>query len=201
MGKKNKALTLLTVFLAAAVLAACGKEEASQEPAAKDPAAQEAEGTEAAEKVLEEGTRFVSADGRIRLTMPAQDWVCTTDVEGTKTFTSDTAVINIICAEGEGIRELMVPGDQEAYRQMVNGGMAELTFEVMDFSAETQGEVAAYTGTVHYTDPENPDRYVTHRGIYGPTGGWTATAVLFEEDTRLLSDIQEALAAMQVEMP
>ena len=140
---------------------------------------------------------FVSEDGKIELELPDTSWSCTADEENMKTLGSDAGVINIIFAEGDGIAEQMVPSDEDAYRRMVNGGMADLEFEVVCFETSASGEEKSYKGAVHYTGANTQDKYTVHYGIYREDSGYSVTAVLFEEDSELLEQIQNSVYGMK----
>ena len=176
------------------VVSACGTDGSkSENENKKSKTSEEKTEEESSKGTVSQSGDFVSEDGRLELTLPDASWECTVDAENTKTFQSDAGVINLIFADGEGIAQSMVPSDEVAYKNMVNGGMADLSFEVLSFERQEQGDTQSYKGTVHYTAEENPDKYVTHYGVYQSDSGYTITAVLFQEDTDLLQKVQNTI--------
>ena len=174
-------------------MSACGTEKKTSENKKSSKA------TEETQENTKKSKDFVSEDRKVELHFSDETWECTVDTENTKTFESEDGVINVIFVEGEGIAQTMVPDSTDAYQRMVNGGMADLAFEVIGFERADQGDEQIYKGTVHYTSETNPDKYVTHYGVYTADAGYTVTAVLFKEDTQLLEKVQETIYGIKVE--
>ena len=186
---------IICILMACGILcvtSACGTDKSKSENK-KAETSEDKTGEESSQGKVSESGDFVSQDGKLELTLPDSSWECTVDTDTTKTFQSDAGVINLIFADGEGVAQSMVPTDEGAYQSMVNGGMADLAFEVVAFDYQEQGDVQSYKGTVHYTSEENPDKYVTHYGVYQQDSGYTITAVLFQEDTELLQEVQNTI--------
>ena len=132
------------------------------------------------------------------MTLAGRGWSCTADTENMKTLKSDTAVINVVYATGDGIASTMVPTSEDAYQKMVNGGMADLAFDVVSFETYTENGKTMYRGCVHYTGADNPDKYTVHYGVYGEGAGYTATAVLSVDDKTAVADLESSVYSMQV---
>ncbi len=190
---KRKIYIGLAIIAGVCMLSACGTEKKASENK------KSSKTTEETKENKKKSNDFVSEDGKVELHFPDETWKCTVDTENTKTFESENGVINVIFVEGEGSAQTMVPDSEEAYQSMVNGGMADLAFEVVGFERADQGDESIYKGTVHYTSETNPDKYVTHYGVYTADAGYTVTAVLFKEDTQLLAQVQKAIYGMKVE--
>lgn len=190
---KRKIYTGFAIIAGVCMLSACGTEKKTSENKKSSKA------TEETQENTKKSKDFVSKDGKVELHFSDETWECTVDTENTKTFESEDGVINVIFVEGEGIAQTMVPDSTDAYQRMVNGGMADLAFEVIGFERADQGDEQIYKGTVHYTSETNPDKYVTHYGVYTADAGYTVTAVLFKEDTQLLEKVQETIYGIKVE--
>ena len=148
-------------------------------------------------EIGEDGS-FTSSDGKITMTLAGSGWSCTADTENMKTLKSDAAVINVVYATGDGIASTMVPTSEDAYQKMVNGGMADLAFDVVSFETYTENGKTMYRGCVHYTGADNPDKYTVHYGVYGEGAGYTATAVLSVDDKTAVADLESSVYSMQV---
>lgn len=204
MKKRTKKAIILFLAMAAAIsVIGCGKKEEAKktESDAKKSNTEETPKTTDSSASLpeigEDGS-FTSSDGKITMTLVGSGWSCTADTDNMKTLKSDTAVINVVYATGDGIEATMVPTDEEAYRKMVNGGMADLAFDVVSFETYAENGKTLYQGCVHYTGADNPDKYTVHYGVYGEGEGYTATAVLSVDDKTALADLESSVYSMQV---
>ena len=204
MKKRTKKAIILFLAMAAAIsVIGCGKKEEAKktESDAKKSNTEETPKTTDSSASLpeigEDGS-FTSSDGKITMTLAGEGWTCTADTDNMKTLKSDTAVINVVYATGDGIEATMVPTDEEAYRKMVNGGMADLAFDVVSFETYAENGKTLYQGCVHYTGADNPDKYTVHYGVYGEGEGYTATAVLSVDDKTALADLESSVYSMQV---
>lgn len=202
--RTKKAMILFLATMAAAIsVIGCGKKEEAKktESDAKKSNTEETPKTTDSSASLpeigEDGS-FTSSDGKITMTLAGEGWTCTADTDNMKTLKSDTAVINVVYATGDGIEATMVPTDEEAYRKMVNGGMADLAFDVVSFETYTENGKTMYRGCVHYTGADNPDKYTVHYGVYGEGAGYTATAVLSVDDKTAVADLESSVYSMQV---
>ena len=204
MKKRTKKAMILFLAMAAAIsVIGCGKKEEAKktESDAKKSNTEETPKTTDSSASLpeigEDGS-FTSSDGKITMTLAGSGWSCTADTENMKTLKSDTAVINVVYATGDGIASAMVPTSEDAYQKMVNGGMADLAFDVVSFETYTENGKTMYRGCVHYTGADNPDKYTVHYGVYGEGKGYTATAVLSVDDKTALADLESSVYSMQV---
>ena len=204
MKKRTKKAIILFLAMATAIsVIGCGKKEEAKktESDAKKSNTEETPKTTDSSASLpeigEDGS-FTSSDGKITMTLAGEGWTCTADTDNMKTLKSDTAVINVVYATGDGIEATMVPTDEEAYRKMVNGGMADLAFDVVSFETYAENGKTLYQGCVHYTGADNPDKYTVHYGVYGEGAGYTATAVLSVDDKTALADLESSVYSMQV---
>lgn len=204
MKKRTKKAMILFLAMAAAIsVIGCGKKEEAKktESDAKKSNTEETPKTTDSSASLpeigEDGS-FTSSDGKITMTLAGSGWSCTADTENMKTLKSDTAVINVVYATGDGIASAMVPTSEDAYQKMVNGGMADLAFDVVSFETYTENGKTMYRGCVHYTGANNPDKYTVHYGVYGEGEGYTATAVLSVDDKTALADLESSVYSMQV---
>ena len=204
MKKRTKKAMILFLAMAAAIsVIGCGKKEEAKktESDAKKSNTEETPKTTDSSASLpeigEDGS-FTSSDGKITMTLAGSGWSCTADTENMKTLKSDTAVINVVYATGDGIASTMVPTSEDAYQKMVNGGMADLAFDVVSFETYTENGKTLYQGCVHYTGADNPDKYTVHYGVYGEGEGYTATAVLSVDDKTALTDLESSVYSMQV---
>ncbi|GCA67224.1 hypothetical protein KGMB01110_16600 [Mediterraneibacter butyricigenes] len=202
--RTKKAMILFLATMAAAIsVIGCGKKEEAKktESDAKKSNTEETPKTTDSSASLpeigEDGS-FTSSDGKITMTLAGEGWTCTADTDNMKTLKSDTAVINVVYATGDGIEATMVPTDEEAYRKMVNGGMADLAFDVVSFETYAENGKTMYRGCVHYTGADNPDKYTVHYGVYGEGAGYTATAVLSVDDKTAVADLESSVYSMQV---
>ena len=204
MKKRTKKAMILFLAMAAAIsVIGCGKKEEAKktESDAKKSNTEETPKTTDSSASLpeigEDGS-FTSSDGKITMTLAGEGWTCTADTDNMKTLKSDTAVINVVYATGDGIASAMVPTSEDAYQKMVNGGMADLAFDVVSFETYTENGKTMYRGCVHYTGADNPDKYTVHYGVYGEGEGYTATAVLSVDDKTALADLESSVYSMQV---
>lgn len=204
MKKRTKKAMILFLAMAAAIsVIGCGKKEEAKktESDAKKSDTEEtgtaADSDSALPEIGKDGS-FESADGRITMTLAGGGWTCTADTDNMKTLKNDTAVINVVYATGDGIESTMVPANEEAYQKMVNGGMADLAFDVVSFETYTENGKTLYQGCVHYTGADNPDKYTVHYGVYGEGEGYTATAVLSVDDKTAVADLESSVYSMQV---
>ena len=204
MKKRTKKAMILFLAMAAAIsVIGCGKKEEAKktESDAKKSNTEETPKTTDSSASLpeigEDGS-FTSSDGKITMTLAGSGWSCTADTENMKTLKSDTAVINVVYATGDGIASAMVPTSEDAYQKMVNGGMADLAFDVVSFETYTENGKTMYRGCVHYTGADNPDKYTVHYGVYGGGAGYTATAVLSVDDKTAVADLESSVYSMQV---
>lgn len=204
MKKRTKKAMILFLAMAAAIsVIGCGKKEEAKktESDAKKSNTEETPKTTDSSASLpeigEDGS-FTSSDGKITMTLAGSGWSCTADTENMKTLKSDTAVINVVYATGDGIASAMVPTSEDAYQKMVNGGMADLAFDVVSFETYTENGKTMYRGCVHYTGANNPDKYTVHYGVYGEGAGYTATAVLSVDDKTAVADLESSVYSMQV---
>ena len=204
MKKRTKKAIILFLSIASVVsVIGCGKKEEAKktESDAKKSNTEETPKTTDSSASLpeigEDGS-FTSSDGKITMTLAGSGWSCTADTENMKTLKSDTAVINVVYATGDGIASAMVPTSEDAYQKMVNGGMADLAFDVVSFETYTENGKTMYRGCVHYTGADNPDKYTVHYGVYGEGEGYTATAVLSVDDKTALADLESSVYSMQV---
>ena len=204
MKKRTKKAMILFLAMAAAIsVIGCGKKEEAKktESDAKKSNTEETPKTTDSSASLpeigEDGS-FTSSDGKITMTLAGSGWSCTADTENMKTLKSDTAVINVVYATGDGIASAMVPTSEDAYQKMVNGGMADLAFDVVSFETYAENGKTLYQGCVHYTGADNPDKYTVHYGVYGEGEGYTATAVLSVDDKTALADLESSVYSMQV---
>lgn len=195
---------ILFLAMAAAVsVIGCGKKEdaGKTKSDAKKSDTEETGKTTGSDSALPEIGKdgsFESADGKITMTLAGDGWTCTADTDNMKTLKNDTAVINVVYATGDGIASAMVPTSEDAYQKMVNGGMADLAFDVVSFETYTENGKTLYQGCVHYTGADNPDKYTVHYGVYGEGAGYTATAVLSVDDKTALTDLESSVYSMQV---
>ena len=201
--RTKKAMILFLVMAAAISVIGCGKKEEAKktESDAKKSNTEETPKTTDSSASLpeigEDGS-FTSSDGKITMTLAGSGWSCTADTENMKTLKSDTAVINVVYATGDGIASAMVPTSEDAYQKMVNGGMADLAFDVVSFETYTENGKTMYRGCVHYTGADNPDKYTVHYGVYGEGAGYTATSVLTVDDKTAVADLESSVYSMQV---
>ena len=204
MKKRTKKAMILFLAMAAAIsVIGCGKKEEAKKTesdAKKSNTEETAKTTDSSASLPEIGEdgSFTSSDGKITMTLAGSGWSCTADTENMKTLKSDTAVINVVYATGDGIASAMVPTSEDAYQKMVNGGMADLAFDVVSFETYTENGKTLYQGCVHYTGADNPDKYTVHYGVYGEGEGYTATAVLSVDDKTALTDLESSVYSMQV---
>ena len=195
---------ILFLAMAAAIsVIGCGKKEdaGKTKSDAKKSDTEETGKTTGSDSALPEIGKdgsFESADGKITMTLAGGGWTCTADTDNMKTLKNDTAVINVVYATGDGIASAMVPTSEDAYQKMVNGGMADLAFDVVSFETYTENGKTLYQGCVHYTGADNPDKYTVHYGVYGEGAGYTATAVLSVDDKTALTDLESSVYSMQV---
>ena len=195
---------ILFLAMAAAVsVIGCGKKEdaGKTKSDAKKSDTEETGKTTGSDSALPEIGKdgsFESADGKITMTLAGDGWTCTADTDNMKTLKNDTAVITVVYATGDGIASAMVPTSEDAYQKMVNGGMADLAFDVVSFETYTENGKTLYQGCVHYTGADNPDKYTVHYGVYGEGAGYTATAVLSVDDKTALTDLESSVYSMQV---
>lgn len=197
MKKRTKKAMILFLAMAAAIsVIGCGKKEEAKktESDAKKSNTEETPKTTDSSASLPE----IGEDGKITMTLAGSGWSCTADTENMKTLKSDTAVINVVYATGDGIASAMVPTSEDAYQKMVNGGMADLAFDVVSFETYTENGKTMYRGCVHYTGANHPDKYTVHYGVYGEGEGYTATAVLSVDDKTALADLESSVYSMQV---
>lgn len=204
MKKRTKKAIILFLSIASVVsVIGCGKKEEAKKTesdAKKSNTEETAKTTDSSASLPEIGEdgSFTSSDGKITMTLAGSGWSCTADTENMKTLKSDTAVINVVYATGDGIASAMVPTSEDAYQKMVNGGMADLAFDVVSFETYTENGKTMYRGCVHYTGADNPDKYTVHYGVYGEGEGYTATAVLSVDDKTALADLESSVYSMQV---
>jgi hypothetical protein len=196
-------ISILMIMILVVSMTACGKDKKSSDEKDTKNSGKETEGQAAKDQnaeasAVDEDGSFCSADEKIEITFPDGSWSCTNDTENMKTFESDGAIINVIYAEGDDIGSTMVPSDEEAYRLMVNGGMADLEFDIVHFETGSGNGAMTYKGAVHYTGADNPDKYTVHYGIYQEKSGYTATAVLAVDDEERLNQLEEIVYSMKV---
>ena len=204
MKKRTKKAIILFLSIASVVsVIGCGKKEEAKKTesdAKKSNTEETVKTTDLSASLPEIGEdgSFTSSDGKITMTLAGSGWSCTADTENMKTLKSDTAVINVVYATGDGIASAMVPTSEDAYQKMVNGGMADLAFDVVSFETYTENGKTMYRGCVHYTGADNPDKYTVHYGVYGEGAGYTATAVLSVDDKTAVEDLERSVYSMQV---
>ena len=199
--RMKKTMILFLATMAAVSVIGCGKKDDTDKKGQDTEQSDTADTGNAQDSSLpeigEDGS-FTSSDGKITMTLAGSGWSCTADTENMKTLKSDTAVINVVYATGDGIASTMVPTSEDAYQKMVNGGMADLAFDVVSFETYTENGKTMYRGCVHYTGADNPDKYTVHYGVYGEGAGYTATAVLSVDDKTAVADLESSVYSMQV---
>ena len=127
MKKRMKKAIILFLSIASVVsVIGCGKKEEAKKTESDAKRSSTEETTKATDsssslpEIGEDGS-FTSSDGKITMTLVGNGWSCTADTENMKTLKSDTAVINVVYATGDGIASTMVPASEDAYQKMVNG--------------------------------------------------------------------------------
>ncbi|MDD2981620.1 MAG: hypothetical protein PHN80_16905 [Hespellia sp.] len=200
---RKKALITVTVFcMAVSSITACGgKDKAAEDTSGSEisetkDSSTENSGEEKQAKV--DGLNYTSVDGKIQITLPGESWKNIADTDNAKTFQSDEGTINITYASGDGIGDLMVPADQDAFVSMINGGMADTPFDVMNYENLSSGDTRCYKAVLHYTKDGNPDKYGVYYGIYEGDEGYTAAAIITKDDKTLLKTVEESVYGFQI---
>lgn len=144
-----------------------------------------------------DGTRYVSKEGNITITLPNDSWKCESDTQDCITFSSEEGMMTILRMDGAEATSSSMFHSAEEYTAYLKGTTPNLEGEVVSFENLENGGKDAFLSVFHYTG-ENEFKYAVANGVSFTDYCYLINAMLRTEDENTLAAVRTSIQECQI---